>query len=81
MDLSFYTPAQLQTLKDAVIAERLRRVTGGTVSSGSKNGKSFSMQLLSDEALSNLESELSRKLKTRGPSKRRISFTSGGEHY
>ena len=75
MDLSFYTPAQLQELKTDVIAERRRRVTGGTVQSGQKNGKQYSMHLLSDEALGNLEDELARKLKTRGPTKRRINFS------
>ncbi len=75
MDLSFYTPAQLQAIKEAVIDERLRRVTGGTVQSGSKNGKQYTMHLLSDEALGKLESEVARRLKTRGPTKRRINFS------
>ena len=76
-NLNFYNTAQLTALKDAVIAERLRRVTGGTITQGSKNGKSFSIETCSEEELSKLENALAKKLGLAGPNKRRINFNNG----
>ena len=73
-DLSFYTPDQLQDLKDAVVAERLRRFTGGTITTGGKNGKNYGVQIATESELAAIEQELARKLGTRGPTKRRIAF-------
>ncbi len=73
-DLSFYTPAQLQALKDAVVAERLRRFTGGTITTGGKNGKNYGVQIATESELADIEKELARRLGSRGPTKRRIAF-------
>lgn len=73
-NLEFYTQAQLTTLRNAVIAERLRRVTGEAITQGNKNGRGYSVQLISDQELSNLESEIARRLRVFGDRKRRITF-------
>ena len=80
-NLSIYSAAQLQTLKDAVIAERLRRVQGGSITQGNKNGRGYSVELMSEEELSRLEDELARKLGTQGANKRRINFNNGVAGY
>lgn len=78
-NLDLYSPTQLQELKDAVIAERMRRLTGGTVTSGSKNGKSYGVLVMSNEELSMLEEQIAKKLGLRkSPQKRRINFNHCG---
>lgn len=74
-NLSIYTPTEIQELLAAVKAERLRRLTGGTVTSGSKNGKSYSVQVMSDTELNNLEDALAKRLGKSAPQMRRVSFS------
>lgn len=74
-NLAIYNHEQLLALKDAVIAERLRRVSGGTVMSGSKNGKSFSVQTASEQELNNLEDALAKRLGKSAPQVRRIDLS------
>jgi len=73
-NLSFYTPADIEQLKTDVIAERLRRVRGESITQGNKNGRGYSIQLMSDSELSNLENELARRLGTTGIKKTRKNF-------
>lgn len=73
-NFSFYTVQQLNDLKDAIIATRLERVSGGTITSGGKNGKNYAVTVAEDAELCAIENELARRLGTRGPTKRRIAF-------
>lgn len=74
-NLSIYNPEQLAALKDAVIAERMRRLTGGAIMSGSKNGKSFSVQTASEQELNNLEDALAIRLGKKAPQVRRVDLS------
>ena len=74
-NLNIYTPAELEELSTAVKAERLRRITGGTVQSSSKNAVSYSMHLIPDDQLSMLEDQLARKLGKQPSQARRIDFS------
>ena len=71
-------PAEIAALSTAVKAERLRRITGGAVTQGNKNGRSYSVELMSEAELSNLENALARKLGVQGANKRRMNFSNGG---
>jgi ribosomal protein L13E len=73
-DISFYTTAEVATLRTAVVAERLRRATGGTITSANKNGRQFTVESASESELAGLEQALARRLNTGGANKRRISF-------
>ena len=73
-DLSIYSAAQVQELKDAVFAERMRRLSGQQVTNGSKNGKSYGLTVMSDAELSALESALSNKLGRRN-NRARMDFS------
>lgn len=73
-DLSIYTTAEVAEFRTLIAAERKRRLTGESVQSGSKNGKSYSLQLMSDAELSNFEQALAAKLGKRTTQRRRIDF-------
>lgn len=62
---------QYQTL---VQEERLRRLKGEAITSGSKNGKAFSISRMTEAELSGLESAIAARLGGRRNYRRRISF-------
>ncbi len=73
-DLSIYTAAEIAEFRDAIKAERLRRLTGESVQSGSKNGKSYTLTQMSDAALSAFESAIAQRQNKRTTQRRRIDF-------
>lgn len=79
-NLSIYSAAEIAELSAAVKAERLRRITGGAITQGNKNGRGYSVELMSEAELSNLENALARRLGTGGAFKRRINFNTRGAY-
>jgi len=73
-DLSIYTTAEIAEFRELVKAERVRRLSGESIQSGSKNGKSYSLTQMSDEELSRFESALANRLGKRKTQRRRIDF-------
>ena len=73
-DLSIYTAAQLAQLRDDVFAERRRRLSGQQVQSGALNGQSYSLSLMSDTELGNLETAIAAYSGTRRRQVRRMDF-------
>lgn len=74
-DLTIYTPAQIADLKAAVLAERMRRLTGGTVTSGGKNQKNFTVQTATESELASLERAIARIESGGRNSIRRMDFS------
>lgn len=75
-DFSIYTAAEIAEFRDAIKAERLRRLSGEAVSSGGKNGKNYTLHMMSDSELSAVESALANRLNKRTIQRRRIDFNS-----
>jgi len=74
-NLDIYTSAEITELKTAVKAERLRRLTGEAITQGSKNGRSYSLERMSEAELCNLENAIAGNLGVSSrPMKRRINF-------
>lgn len=77
-DLSIYSASELAELRTAVKDERLRRLKGEALESGSQNGQSYSLARMSDSELSRMESALAAATGKRTIQRRRIDFSRGG---
>lgn len=74
-DFSIYTKAEIEPIRDAIKAERLRRLSGEQLQSGNRQGISFAVSLMSEDALSAMESAIAARLGTRSRNNRvRMNF-------
>lgn len=74
-DLSIYSPAELQELRTLVFEERKRRLSGQQVTSGSKNGKSYGVTVMTDAELSAFENGIAARLGLRRNNRARMDFS------
>lgn len=72
-DLSIFDPKELRLLQKSVKEELFSRVTG-KINSGSKNGRSYGIHLMSQSELNSLSVSLAKRLGKAKQQVRRINF-------